>query len=155
MASPASTATYQLRMRGFDSRIVERAGSYVAAYAKALNLEHSHVRLPRRIRRFSALKSPFKFHKHWDHFEWRVHSRVVTLKGVGLETERHIGIIKDELPAGVNLRVECERTFRMPLPAEGAVAAAPGALPVDGGAIPLVRIKRLADEWKRGLTLVD
>ena len=119
----------QMVIKAFDRQTAENAGLYVMHYAKEMRgVRASLVRMPTKVKRFALLKSPFKYHKHFEAFQFQTYKRLITLKNVPLEQEGHIDLIKDQLPAGVNLRVTTTRPLTVPLPKKAA-AALPGCAP--------------------------
>lgn len=99
------------------------------------------VRLPTHTKKFSILKSPFKYHKAFDAFQvrthtavyaqcelmlsgllcfaflqWKTHTRLVTIKSLPAEHEPHIEHVVNELPPGVNCKVTETRPLQIPFP---------------------------------------
>ena len=66
-----STSRVQLVIKAFDRQIAENASLFVMEYAKQMRVKASLVRLPTHHKRFAILKSPFKYHKHFEAFQVR------------------------------------------------------------------------------------
>lgn len=71
--------------------------------------------------------------------QFTTYKRLITIKQLPLEQEGHIDIIKDQLPAGVNLRVTSTRPLTVPLPTAAAASEVKDGtpLPIDDSNIPL------------------
>lgn len=116
----------QLVIKSFDKRIAESAGGFVVQYARELGMRASLVRLPAQVKRFQVLKAPHKYHKAWDAFQFTTHKRLITLKNMPVEHEAHLEHIKDQLPAGINLKITQTKPLHVPIPAhEGANFVSP------------------------------
>eukprot|EP01052_Picozoa_sp_SAG31_P022753 SAG31_NODE_1828_length_7159_cov_58.418980_3_plen_160_part_00 len=48
------------------------------------------ARLPAKVKRFSILKAPFKYHKHFEAFQFKTYKRLVTIKDLPFEEESHM-----------------------------------------------------------------
>lgn len=59
-------------------------------YAGQLKVDAALSRLPVKVKRFSILKAPFKYHKHFEAFQFKTYKRLVTIKDLPFEEEAHM-----------------------------------------------------------------
>ncbi len=64
-----STSKISLVIKSFERQIAENAAGFVMQYTRQMGVKASLVRLPTKTKRFSLLKSPFKYHKHFEAFQ--------------------------------------------------------------------------------------
>ena len=64
-----STAKVSLVIKAFERQIAENAAGFVMQYTRQMGVQASLVRLPTKVQRFALLKSPFKYHKHFEAFQ--------------------------------------------------------------------------------------
>ena len=64
-----STSKVSLVIKSFERQIAENAAGFVMQYTRQMGVNASLVRLPTKVKRFSILKSPFKYHKHFEAFQ--------------------------------------------------------------------------------------
>lgn len=66
-----STSKISLVIKSFERQIAENASNFVMQYTRQMGVKASLVRLPTKVKRFSLLKAPFKYHKHFEAFQVR------------------------------------------------------------------------------------
>jgi ribosomal protein S10 len=78
------------------SRLTE-SGCRCVQYSHQLVGKPALSRLPTKFKRFSILKSPFKYHKHFEAFQFKTYKRLVTIKDLPFEEEGHIQHILNQV----------------------------------------------------------
>jgi len=109
-AATASKRKYvvaNLRLRAFDPLVLDNYARFMQAVAQKMNVGVSGtVPLPRRIRRFTVLRSPHIDKKSREQFEMRISSRLLQVYNTAPETAlMYIKYVEEHLPSGVAMRV--------------------------------------------------
>jgi ribosomal protein S10 len=85
-------------------------------YAQSLGAKSTMTRMPTSVQRFSVLKSPFKYHKAFDAFQFKTHARLVTMKNLPVQHQGHVANMIDQLPPGLNCKVTSWMPLTVPFP---------------------------------------
>jgi len=94
----------RIRLRGFDSSLVDQStGSIVAAVKKTGARISGPVPLPTKIQKYTVLRSPHVNKKSREQFEMRTHKRLIDIYDPSPDTIDALG--KLELPAGVDVEI--------------------------------------------------
>jgi len=63
------------------------------------------IPLPTRYRKFALLRSPFKHHRSFEHFEIRTHKRLIWIEGTPQQVQRFVRFATDSLEPIAAIRV--------------------------------------------------
>jgi small subunit ribosomal protein S10 len=95
----------KIKLKSFDSRILERAASEVILAVKRTGADvNGPVPLPRLIRRFTVNRSPHVNKKSREQFEIRTHKRLIIIPYPVAQTVD--ALKKVNLPAGVDVEIK-------------------------------------------------
>ncbi len=95
----------RVRLRGFDSALVDQSASSIVSTVKRTNARISGpVPLPTRVEKFTVLRSPHVNKKSREQFEMRTHKRLIDILEPSGETVD--ALMKLELPAGVDVEIK-------------------------------------------------
>ncbi|XP_065920416.1 small ribosomal subunit protein uS10m-like [Dysidea avara] len=105
-----------ITVTGHDSAVLDSYVKFVGMAAKGLEIEMARSLAPKmKVKKFSLLKSPFIYKKHWAQYEIRTHSRILPIKKItGRTADIFLEYIQRNLPEGVNMMVEKEQLERLP-----------------------------------------
>ena len=95
----------RIRLKAFDHRVLDRSAAQIAESAERTGaVVVGPVPLPTRIRRYTVIRSPFKFKDSQEHFESRVHKRLLDI----IEpTSRTVDtLMRLQLPSGVDIEIK-------------------------------------------------
>ncbi len=95
----------RIRLRACDHRILDTSvGKIVETARRTGAVISGPVLLPTHIRKYCVLRSPHVDKKSREHFEMRVHKRLIELKS---PTQRTVDeLMKLDLPAGVDVEIK-------------------------------------------------
>jgi len=71
-----------------------------------LEVKHSVSHLPKHLKRWSVLKSPFKWKKHQRAYEKVTHTHMITFESDVLTAKKLIKFLRDTAYPGVGLRIK-------------------------------------------------
>lgn len=95
----------RIRLRGFDSSLVDQSTQSIVAAVKKTGAKISGpVPLPTRIQKYTVLRSPHVNKKSREQFEMRTHKRLIDIFEPSPDTIDALG--KLELPAGVDVEIK-------------------------------------------------
>ena len=95
----------RIRLKAFDHRVLDQATGEIADTAKRTGaLIRGPIPLPTRIHRFCVLTSPHVDKKAREHFEMRVHKRLLDISEYNNETIEELQ--KLDLPAGIDVEIQ-------------------------------------------------
>ena len=95
----------RIKLRSFDSRMVDHSSSLIVESAKRSNAKMSGpIPLPTKIRKFTVLKSPHVNITARSQYEMRVYKRLIDIYDASPETMNSLMSI--ELPVGVDIQIE-------------------------------------------------
>ncbi len=95
----------RIRLKAFDHRVLDRSAAQIAESAERTGaVVVGPVPLPTRIRRYTVIRSPFKHKDSQEHFESRVHKRLLDI----IEpTSRTVDtLMRLQLPSGVDIEIK-------------------------------------------------
>ncbi|KAI9140655.1 ribosomal protein S10 domain-containing protein, partial [Paraphysoderma sedebokerense] len=96
----------ELHLLGYIPQQVEFYSQFSRQAATHLSLPHSFYRLPRLIRRWTVLKSPFKYKKFQETFQRVTHRRCISIyNGNPDVVDKWIKYLNHNVPAGMGLKV--------------------------------------------------
>jgi small subunit ribosomal protein S10 len=95
----------RIRLKGYDHELVDDATRRIVKTALETRAKIiGPVPLPTEVHRYTVLRSPHVNKKSMEHFERRVHKRLIDIKEPTSET---INALMDiELPAGIDIEVK-------------------------------------------------
>jgi len=95
----------RIRLRACDHRILDTSvGKIVETARRTGAVISGPVLLPTHVRKYCVLRSPHVDKKSREHFEMRVHKRLIELKS---PTQRTVDeLMKLDLPAGVDVEIK-------------------------------------------------
>ncbi len=100
-----SESKIRVRMRSFDSRLVDRAARDITVSVRKSGANISGpVPLPTKINKFTVLRSPHVNKKSREQFEMRTHKRLIDIHNPSSETIE--GLMKLKLPEGVDVEIK-------------------------------------------------
>lgn len=95
----------RIKIKGFDVKVVDRSAKQVIETAVRTGANASGpVPLPNRIRKWAVLRSPHVDSKSKEHFEMRIHSRLVDIVDPNAKTIDSLTHL--QLPAGVSVEIK-------------------------------------------------
>jgi small subunit ribosomal protein S10 len=102
-AEASENVKLRIRMRGYDISLLEDACKQVVSIADATGCDMAGpVMLPTRRKVYCLLRSPHVDKDAREHFEVRIHNRLIDLKNLSSET---VGAMMDWVPpAGVDVQ---------------------------------------------------
>src|SRR3972149_5262226 len=95
----------RIRLKSFDHRLLRQSGKAIVIKAKRTGASISGpIPLPTRIHRTCVLRSPHVDKKSREHFEMRVHKRLIDISEYNNETIEELQ--KLDLPAGIDVEIQ-------------------------------------------------
>lgn len=97
----------RIRLKAFDHRVLDQSTSEIVNTAKRTGARvNGPVPLPRRIERFTVLRSPHIDKKSREQFEIRTHKRLIDIVDPTPQTVD--ALMKLDLAAGVDVQIKLE-----------------------------------------------
>lgn len=97
----------RIRLKAFDHRVLDQSTSEIVNTAKRTGARvNGPVPLPRRINRFTVLRSPHIDKKSREQFEIRTHKRLIDIVDPTPQTVD--ALMKLDLAAGVEVQIKLE-----------------------------------------------
>ena len=94
----------RIRLRAYDHRVLDQSAVEIVHTAQRTGAAvRGPVPLPRRIRRFTVLRSPHIDKKSRESFEKRIHQRLLYILNLTPQTVE--ALMSLDLPAGVNVEI--------------------------------------------------
>lgn len=95
----------RIRLRSFDHRLLDQSVKDIVIKAKRTGAKISGpIPLPTHINRFCVLRSPHVDKRSREHFEMRVHKRLIDISDYNNETIEELQ--KLDLPAGIDVEIQ-------------------------------------------------
>lgn len=95
----------RIRLQSFDHRILDQSVKDIVIKAKRTGAEIAGpIPLPTRIHKFCVLRSPHVDKKSREHFEMRIHKRLIDIVEYNNETIEELQ--KLDLPAGIDVEIK-------------------------------------------------
>ncbi len=97
--------TIRIRLKAYDHRVLDRSAQQIVEAAERTGaIVAGPVPLPTRIRKYTVIRSPFKYKDSQEHFESRTHKRLIDI----LEpTSRTVDtLMRLQLPSGVDIEIK-------------------------------------------------
>ncbi len=95
----------RIRLKSFDHRLLDQSVKDIVIKAKRTGAEISGpIPLPTRIHKFCVLRSPHVDKRSREHFEMRVHKRLIDISEYNNETIEELQ--KLDLPAGIDVEIK-------------------------------------------------
>ena len=95
----------RIRLKGYDHELVDEATRRIVRVAQETRAKISGpIPLPTEVRRYTVLRSPHVDKKSMEHFERRVHKRLIDIKEPTSETIN--ALMEIELPTGIDIEVK-------------------------------------------------
>lgn len=101
----AQTPTVRIRLRAYDHRILDSSVSKITDTVKRTGARLAGpIPLPTRIRKFCVIRGPHIDKESMEHFEIRIHSRLLDIHE---PTNKTIdALMRFDLPSGVDIEVK-------------------------------------------------
>lgn len=97
----------RIRLKAFDHRVLDQSTSEIVNTAKRTGAQvNGPVPLPRRVNKFTVLRSPHIDKKSREQFEIRTHKRLIDIVDPTPQTIDALG--KLDLAAGVDVQIKLE-----------------------------------------------
>jgi small subunit ribosomal protein S10 len=97
----------RIRLKAFDHRVLDQSTSEIVNTAKRTGAQvHGPVPLPRRMNKFTVLRSPHIDKKSREQFEIRTHKRLIDIVDPTPQTVD--ALMKLDLAAGVDVQIKLE-----------------------------------------------
>ena len=94
-----------IKLKSFNYKILEMITKFCLDEGKTLNLDKmSVIRLPKKIKKFSVIRSPHVHKKSREQFQIKVHLRIIDLLNTSSKTVD--SLMKLDLPAGVDIEIK-------------------------------------------------
>jgi small subunit ribosomal protein S10 len=95
----------RIRLQSFDHRLLDQSVKDIVIKAKRTGAKVAGpIPLPTRIHRFCVLRSPHVDKKSREHFEMKVHKRLIDIGEYNNETIEELQ--KLDLPAGIDVEIQ-------------------------------------------------
>lgn len=95
----------RIRLKSFDHRLLDQSVKDIVFKAKRTGAKISGpTPLPTRIHRFCVLRSPHVDKRSREHFEMRIHKRIIDISEYNNETIEELQ--KLDLPAGIDVEIQ-------------------------------------------------
>ncbi|MBS3818675.1 30S ribosomal protein S10 [bacterium] len=95
----------RIRLQSFDHRLLDQSVKDILVKAKRTGAQVSGpVPLPTRIHKFCVLRSPNVNKRSREHFEMRIHKRLMDISDYNNETIEELQ--KLDLPAGIDVEIQ-------------------------------------------------
>lgn len=101
----ANAPTIRIRVRAYDHRILDQSAEKITDSAKRTGARISGpIPLPTKIRKFCVIRGPHIDKESMEHFELRVHNRLIDIKE---PTNKTIdALMRLDLPSGVDIEIK-------------------------------------------------
>ncbi|MCU0315701.1 MAG: 30S ribosomal protein S10 [Fimbriimonadaceae bacterium] len=95
----------RIRLRAYDHRILDQSASKITDTAKRTGAKIAGpIPLPTRIRRFCVIRGPHIDKESMEHFELRIHNRLIDINE---PTNKTIdSLMRLDLPSGVDIEIK-------------------------------------------------
>jgi small subunit ribosomal protein S10 len=95
----------RIRLQSFDHRLLDQSVKEIVIRAKRTGADIAGpIPLPTRIHKFCVLRSPHVDKKSREHFEMRIHKRLIDIVEYNNETIEELQ--KLDLPAGIDVEIK-------------------------------------------------
>jgi small subunit ribosomal protein S10 len=95
----------RIRLKSFDHRLLDQSVKDIVIKAKRTGASVAGpIPLPTKIHRFCVLRSPHVDKKSREHFEMRIHKRMLDISDYNNETIEELQ--KLDLPAGIEVEIQ-------------------------------------------------
>jgi len=95
----------RIRLKSFDHRLLDQSVKEIVIKAKRTGASVAGpIPLPTKIHRFCVLRSPHVDKKSREHFEMRIHKRMLDISEYNNETIEELQ--KLDLPAGIEVEIQ-------------------------------------------------
>ena len=95
----------RIRLKSFDHRLLDQSVKDIVIKAKRTGASVAGpIPLPTKIHRFCVLRSPHVDKKSREHFEMRIHKRMLDISDYNNETIEELQ--KLDLPAGIGVEIQ-------------------------------------------------
>ncbi|MDD8031318.1 MAG: 30S ribosomal protein S10 [Acidobacteriota bacterium] len=95
----------RIKLRSFDHRLLDQSVKDIVIKAKRTGAKVSGpIPLPTKIQRFCVLRSPHVDKRSREHFEMRIHKRLIDISEYSNETIEELQ--KLDLPAGIDVEIK-------------------------------------------------
>ncbi|MFZ8813329.1 MAG: 30S ribosomal protein S10 [Thermus aquaticus] len=95
----------RIRLRGFDHKTLDASAQKIVEAVRRSGAQVSGpVPLPTRVRRFTVIRGPFKHKDSREHFELRIHNRLVDILNPNRKTIE--SLMSLDLPTGVEIEIK-------------------------------------------------
>jgi small subunit ribosomal protein S10 len=95
----------RIRLKSFDHRLLDQSIKDIIIKAKRTGANvQGPIPLPTKIHRFCVLRSPHVDKRSREHFEMRVHKRLIDISDYNNETIEELQ--KLDLPAGIDVEIQ-------------------------------------------------
>lgn len=97
--------TVRIRIRAYDHRILDRSSEKIADTARRTGARIAGpVPLPTKLRRFCVIRGPHIDKESMEHFELRIHNRLIDIHE---STNKTIdALMRLDLPSGVDIEIK-------------------------------------------------
>lgn len=95
----------RIKLKSFDHRLLDQSVEEIVTKAKRTGAEIAGpIPLPTKIQRFCVLRSPHVDKRSREHFEMRIHKRLIDISNYNNETIEELQ--KLDLPAGIDVGIK-------------------------------------------------
>ncbi len=95
----------RIRLQSFDHRLLDQSVREIVIKAKRTGAKLAGpIPLPTKIHRFCVLRSPHVDKRSREHFEMRIHKRLIDISDYNNETIEELQ--KLDLPAGIDVEIQ-------------------------------------------------
>ena len=95
----------RIRLKAFDHRLLDQSVKEIFVKAKRTGANISGpIPLPTKIHRFCVLRSPHVDKRSREHFEMRIHKRLIDISDYNNDTIEELQ--KLDLPAGIDVEIQ-------------------------------------------------
>jgi small subunit ribosomal protein S10 len=95
----------RIKLKSFDHRLLDQSVAEIVSKAKRTGAKVSGpIPLPTKIQRFCVLRSPHVDKRSREHFEMKIHKRLIDISNYNNETIEELQ--KLDLPAGIDVEIK-------------------------------------------------
>jgi small subunit ribosomal protein S10 len=97
----------RIKLKGFDHRLLDQSSQKIVGTAQRSGAKvYGPVPLPTDIKRWTVLRSPHIDKKSGEHFELRIHKRLIDI--IDPPSTTVDALMKLDLPAGVDIEIKVQ-----------------------------------------------
>ena len=99
----------RIRLKAFDNKLIDKSAKEIVETVKRTDANiRGPIPLPTDKHRFTVIRSPHKYKDSREHFEMRIHKRLLDILNPSAKTVDSLQRL--DLPAGVDIEIKIQQT---------------------------------------------